>query len=196
MADEFTAQHLDGCRLAADHPGACLLGRPFRIRPEGGREYLAPTTKNAPARSCNSGEGKSTNPTPNNKHEETNTPMIADQTDDLKGRPARPRVRVEQFAINERDRFTVYKELDDLDAVATRALREQGIVASELGGRREGPSILVRLDIDGNIDQVLLDEPPLSGSAAPTPDLVARVIETLTIVHQELLALGQAGGQA
>lgn len=38
--DEFRAQHLEGCRLAPDHAGACLLARPFRFRPEGGREYL------------------------------------------------------------------------------------------------------------------------------------------------------------
>lgn len=34
------AIHLDGCTLDPDHAGACLLARPFRIRPEGGREYL------------------------------------------------------------------------------------------------------------------------------------------------------------
>lgn len=32
--------HLDGCRLDPQHRGACILDRPFRIRPEGGREYL------------------------------------------------------------------------------------------------------------------------------------------------------------
>lgn len=32
--------HLDGCTLDPQHRGACLLDRPFRIRPEGGREYL------------------------------------------------------------------------------------------------------------------------------------------------------------
>lgn len=33
--------HLDGCTLGPDHRGACILARPFRIRPEGGREYLS-----------------------------------------------------------------------------------------------------------------------------------------------------------
>lgn len=32
--------HLDGCTLNPEHRGACILDRPFRIRPEGGREYL------------------------------------------------------------------------------------------------------------------------------------------------------------
>lgn len=32
--------HLDGCTLDPQHRGACILDRPFRIRPEGGREYV------------------------------------------------------------------------------------------------------------------------------------------------------------
>lgn len=32
--------HLDGCMLDPDHRGACILARPFRFLPEGGREYL------------------------------------------------------------------------------------------------------------------------------------------------------------
>lgn len=32
--------HLQGCHLPTDHHGPCLLHRPFRIRPENGREHL------------------------------------------------------------------------------------------------------------------------------------------------------------
>lgn len=35
-----TGTHIFGCNLPPEHRGACLLDRPFRIRPEGGREYL------------------------------------------------------------------------------------------------------------------------------------------------------------
>lgn len=80
--DEFKAQHLVGCRLDPDHPGACLLGRPFRIRPEGGREYIAPTTKNALVDGGNRREGKSTNPTHSKSKEEDMT-TIPETTDNL-----------------------------------------------------------------------------------------------------------------
>lgn len=33
------AVHIFGCYLPADHRGACLLRRPFRIRRSGGRPY-------------------------------------------------------------------------------------------------------------------------------------------------------------
>src|SRR5690606_39027400 len=64
----------------ADHNGPCLLRHPFRIRPEGGREYTT-ATKNAPTRSCNSGEG-SDNPT---THKEAGTAMsiLPETTDNL-----------------------------------------------------------------------------------------------------------------